>query len=133
MTRHSLFILPLLVGLAACTTPQQACINAATKDLHTIDLLIREAQGNIARGYGYTNVVKTIPQYVDCTPRPTDENPKPKPEMCLVDTAQTFRQPVAIDLDAEQTKLNQLLAKREELSRGSAAAIASCQAQYPEG
>jgi hypothetical protein len=123
--------LPLAL-LAACGTPQQQCINSVTRDLRVVNGLILETQANIQRGYAYATVTRTIPQYVDCTPRPTEGNPEPKPQMCLVNTAQTFRQPVAIDLAEEQKKLDQLLARRETLQAQAQPAIAACQAQYPE-
>lgn len=128
----SLFALPLCLILAACGTPQQQCIAAATRNLSTVDGLIRESEANLARGYGYQDVLRTIPKYVDCTPNPTEDNPEPKPQMCWVDSVQTFQQPVAIDLAAEQTKLTQLRAKRAELAAEAEAAVTQCQAQYPE-
>lgn len=131
MRRFLLAALPLAL-LAACGTPQQQCINAVTRDLRVVNGLILQTQGNIQRGYAYVSVTRTIPQYVDCTPRPTEENPDPAPQMCLVDTAQTFRQPVAIDLAEEQKKLDQLIAKRDALLAEAQPAIAACQAQYPE-
>jgi hypothetical protein len=132
MSRSFLYVVPALIVLSACGTPQQQCINTVTKDLRTVDNLIQTTQANISRGYAYTDVVKSMPQYVDCTPHATKDNPDPKGQMCLVDTATTFREPVAIDLAAEQTKLTQLLAKRDALTKQAAAPIASCQATYPE-
>lgn len=126
-------VVPMLLVLAACGTPQQQCIGAATKDLRTVEGLIRQTQTNIARGYAYVSVVRTVPEYVDCTPHATKANPDPEPQMCLVDTAQTFQQPVAIDLALEQKKLDQLLAKRAELTKAAQPQIADCQAAYPEG
>lgn len=132
MPRPFYLLLPVFVSLAACGTPQQQCINSVAGNLHTIDGLILQTQGNLQRGFAYTQVVRTIPQYQDCTPRATASNPDPRPDMCLVDSVQTFQKPVAIDLAAEQVKLDQLVAKRAELARAVAPAIAACQAQYPE-
>lgn len=131
MRRFLLAALPLAL-LASCGTPQQQCINSVTRDLRVVNGLILQTQGNIQRGYAYATVTRTIPQYVDCTPRATEDNPDPRPQMCLVDTAQTFQQPVAIDLAEEQKKLDQLLAKRDALQAQAQPAIAACQAQYPE-
>jgi hypothetical protein len=132
MTRSPFLLVPLLLALTACETPQQACISAVSRDQRTVEALIAQTQANIQRGYGLATAVRTVPDYVDCTPRPTEANPKPKRQMCLVETAQTFKQPVAIDLAAEQVKLKQLLAKRDQLAKTSAAAVAQCQARYPE-
>lgn len=128
----SVLALPLCLSLIACGTPQQQCISAATRDLSTVDGLIGETQANLARGYAYQDVVRTVPKYVDCTPPASEDNPDPKPQSCWIDTAETFRQPVAIDLVAEQVKLNQLIDKRAELAIRSQNAVANCQAQYPD-
>lgn len=128
----SLSLLPLFLALVACASPQQQCISAATGNLSTLDGLIRQTEANLARGFAYQDVVRSIPQYVDCTPAPTEADPAPKPRGCWVDGVKTFQQPVAIDLAAEQAKLTQLRAKREELAGSSQAAVAACQAQYPE-
>lgn len=132
MPRPLFMLVPVLLTLAACGTPQEQCINSVAGNLHTIDGLILQTQGNLQRGFAYTQVVRTIPQYQDCTPRATSANPDPRGEMCLVDSVQTFQKPVAIDLVAEQKKLDQLVAKRAELARAAAPAIAACQAQYPQ-
>lgn len=132
MSPKFVFALPLVLALAACGTPQEQCIAAGTKDLRTVEGLVRLAQGNIARGYAYVDVVKTVPQFVDCTPDATEANPEPEVQMCLVNTATTYRQPVAIDLAAEQRKLGQLLAKRDDLARQAQSVVTACQQQYPE-
>jgi hypothetical protein len=132
MTRSLFLVLPALLALTACGTPQEQCINSVAGNLHTIDGLILQTQGNLQRGFGYTQEVRSIPRYEDCTPRATSSNPNPRGEMCLVDSVQTFQRPVAIDLAAEQKKLDQLVAKRAQIARQVAPAVAACQAQYPE-
>ena len=129
--RLLLAALPIVL-ISSCGTPQQWCINAATKDLRNVEKLIEVTQGNIDRGYAYATSVRTVPQWVDCTPDATKANPHPETDMCLVQTAQTFRVPVAIDLDAEQRKLKQLRAKRKVLASQVQSAVAACEAQYPE-
>ena len=120
------------LGLAACGTPQQQCVGAVTRDLRVVDGFITEAQGNLARGYAYVNATRMIPRLVDCTPDPTKKNPRPAPQSCRIDTAQVFRAPAAIDLDAETAKLASLQAKRAALVSAAASAIVTCQQQYPE-
>jgi len=130
-TRLMFAALPLAL-LGACASPQQRCINTATKDLRTVEKLIEVTQGNIDRGYAYATSVRSVPQYVDCTPEPTKANPDPATQMCLVHVAQTFKVPVAIDLKEEERKLAQLIAKQKVLARQASAGVAICQAQYPE-
>ncbi len=122
----------VLLGLAACGTPQQQCIGSVTHDLTVVDRLIAEAEGNLQRGYAYADVVETRPKFVDCTPDPTPKRPDPRPRQCLEDVAETVSRPVAIDLRAEAATLAGLRTKRAQLSAAAGPAIAACQRQYPE-
>ena len=122
----------VLVLLAACGTPQQRCISAATRDMRVVDRLIAEAEGNLARGYAYETVTVYLPEWQDCTPRATESNPEPQPELCLEEVAQTTRTPVAIDLNVEAAKLKSLRQKRVEQASAGAKATSDCRAAYPE-
>lgn len=131
MTRSHGLVLPLLLSLAACASPQQQCVGAATSNLRNIDALILQTQGNLQRGYGYTQVVRNVPQFVPCGGGWSGNNYN-NMDMCLVNTVQSFNQPVTIDLVAEQKKLDQLIARRAQVAKDVGPAIAACQAQYPE-
>jgi hypothetical protein len=120
------------LGLVACGTPQQRCIGQATHNLTVVDRLIAESQANLDRGYAYAEVVTTMPEFVDCTPRATAKDPDPRPRQCLEDVAQTVTKPVAIDLKEEAAKLAGLREKRDELAKAATPVIAACQQQYPE-
>ena len=132
MPRPFCLLLPALLTLAACASPQQQCINSVAGNLHTLDGLILQTQGNLQRGFGYTQIVRNVPQYVSCSSSRTSDNIASGSSFCLVNTVQTFQQPVAIDLVAEQKKLDQLVARRAQISRDVAPAIAACEAQYPQ-
>ena len=123
-------ILPL--ALAACATPQEQCINAATRDQRVLERLIAETQGNIARGYAIEAVTETRLVWVDCTPAPTKKTPDPKPRTCLDDRAYTVDRPKAINLDEERAKLRTMQQKQRELARAAQTAVAQCRALYPE-
>ena len=127
-----LMVSVVFLGLAACGTPQQRCIGSVTQNLRVVDRLIAETQGNLDRGFAFTNVLVSMPQFVDCTPNPTVDNPTPRPEQCLEDVAQTVSRPTAIDLNAEAAKLASLRTKRAQLAAAAGPAIAACQMQYPE-
>jgi hypothetical protein len=133
MRRH---FLPVLLILAACGTPQQQCINRETRDLRVVERLIAETQGNLDRGYGFEEVTIYTTEYVDCTPRVVvpEGEPAPvvQPRLCLEDVPETVRRPVAIDLGAEQRKLDGLLIKRRDLLGRAEGVIAACKAAYPE-
>jgi len=126
-----LFVVPALV-LTACGTPQEQCISANTRDLQVVERLIRESEGNLARGYGYEMVTEYEPTWIDCTPRPTQAVPKPASQMCFDRVPVTVRKEVALDLRAEAAKLDGLKAKRASLARSAETVIAACKAKFPE-
>lgn len=140
MIRASL-ILGLCLTLVACGTPQERCIRTATKDLRTVDTLITEVEGNLARGYAIETRQMEYSRFVPCPmpprpPRPpagSDAPPPPPPmRICEEDYTVTTQHAVAIDLAAEQRKLDSLKAKRIELNRQAAAQIAQCKQDFPE-
>ena len=118
--------------VSACGTPQEQCIASATRDMRMVDRLIGETEGNLQRGFAYEVVTVSVPVWVNCGQRPTVENPNPPPHMCLDEREQTTRRAVAIDLRAEQVKLDGLKAKRKQQAKAAAQPIAQCKAQYPE-
>lgn len=124
----------LFLGLAACGTPQQQCINTVTRDLRVVDRLIAEVQTNLNRGYALEDVTTYRPVWRDCGPmRPPKEGVKPPPpRLCLDEESVTVQKPQAIDLDAENRKLAALKTKRKQLAKQSEASIKACQTQYPE-
>ncbi|WP_430463170.1 hypothetical protein [Tabrizicola sp.] len=125
-------ILIALTLLVACGTPQEQCINANTRDLQVVDRLIRETEGNLARGYGFETVTDYKPMWIDCTPKPTTAVPQPKSRMCFESVPVTVRKEVALDLGAERAKLKSLQSKRADLAKAAESVIAQCRAKYPE-
>jgi hypothetical protein len=121
--------------LAACGTPQEQCINRETRDLRVVNRLIAETEGNLARGYAFEEYTTFETAYVRCGFDPDDGDPATprRPRLCLDRVPETERRPVAIDLGAEQRKLDSLLAKRRDLELQSARVVAACKAAYPEG
>jgi hypothetical protein len=126
-----LMLLPVLF-LAACGTPQEQCISANTRDLQVVDRLIRETEGNLARGYGFETVTVYEPRWINCTPRPTEAVPEPELEMCFEQVPVTVRKEVALDLGAEASKLTSLKAKRTGLAEAAESVITQCETKYPE-
>ena len=122
--RRVIFLALLL--LAACATPQQACINRATKDIRVMDKLIAKTEGNISRGYGLRTETYFINERQVCG-RVDD-----KKVYCNVPVAFSRDVPVAIDLNAEKSKLASLVAKRKQLVIRSAAIIAECKLLHPK-
>jgi len=115
-----------LLGLAACGTPQEQCISGATRDIRTVDRLITEVQGNLDRGFGYDYITVFELDYVDCG---TEADPD---RVCAIRVPEQERRPIALDLDAEQIKLNQLRAKRAQQIKSVAPVVAQCKIDNPE-
>lgn len=126
-------IIPVaLLILTGCATPQERCINAATRDMQVVDQLIAESMATLARGYALETQIVMRTDFDDCTPRATAEYPNPRPKMCLIEVPQTITRPKAVDLMAEKVKLSGLEAKSAEQSTVAAKAITACRAQYPK-
>jgi hypothetical protein len=122
-----------LATMTACGTPQEQCINRNTRDLRTVDRLIDEAKGNLARGYAYETITVYEDYWTTCpAPAPVEGQPPSPPRMCLDERPVTEQRPKAIDLNAEARKLDSLKVKRKELARAAEAVIAQCKAEYPE-
>ncbi|WP_343080861.1 hypothetical protein [Ostreiculturibacter nitratireducens] len=125
--------LALLLLVAACATPQERCIQTATRELRTVNELIAEIEGNLARGYAYQTYEITRPVWAICDwLPPAKEGGRPRPHYCLEDETETIRRRVAIVPDLERRKLVALREKQAELTRIAAAEIAACKAKYPE-
>ncbi len=122
--RRALLLIPLL--LAACETPREACVSSATRELSTVNGLIDQTRGNLARGYaiGTTQQVRVIPE--TCRTQSAEgvitTFPCDRTEIVDVD------QPVAIDLNAERLKLESLLQRQAQMSRQLQPVLAQCQA-----
>ncbi len=129
---RSALLLPALLILAACGTPQEQCIANSTRDARVVNDLIAQTRENIARGYGLEQAVEIKTDWVDCTPAPTEENPNPRPDMCFAEVPTEVTRPVAIDLNAERAKLDSLLQKQASQSDQMASVVQQCQALYPE-
>jgi hypothetical protein len=129
----------LIAGLAvltACGTPQEMCIARETRDLRTLDRLIAETQGNIARGYAIQEYTDVVGYWGTCYRHhgagPDGVRPPPTPYSCLRDREITRTRPVSIDLGAERQKLASMQAKRRDLARAAEGPIAACKAAHPE-
>lgn len=124
--------IPALLILSACATPQERCINAATRDMQVVDQLIAETEGNLQRGFALQSETIYRTDFQDCTPNASPSNPNPTPRMCPVEVPETRTRAVAVDLGAEKTKLKSLQSKRGAQGKAAHAAIAECRAQFPK-
>jgi hypothetical protein len=130
-----------LLLLAACATPREACIAAATRDLRVLDRLIAETEGNIARGYALETVERVEQRFVPCDDRPrvvvnpdgTTRVVYDAPGFCWKDVVVAVERPRAIDTAAERRILASTRAERARKAREAERAVAACIAAHPEG
>jgi hypothetical protein len=125
-------ILFLFLGLAACGTPQERCIQRETRDLRVVDRLIAETEGNLKRGYALEEITIYHSRWVRCYEPAAEEGAPPRPTMCRDEVEEIVTRPKAINLEDEAAKLASLKRKRASLAREAQPAIAACKAQYPE-
>ena len=59
---RAILILATLALLAGCASSQDRCVRSATRDLRTIDALIQETEGNIARAVAGERIGTLISQ-----------------------------------------------------------------------
>jgi hypothetical protein len=124
----------LLLLLAACATPQERCINSATREVRILDRLIGEVEGNLARGYALEEVILTRQRWVMCHPGTpaTKTEPAQPPQMCLTEHDYTEMRPKAINLADERVKLAEMRKKRGTLARAAASEVTACKRLHPE-
>lgn len=131
---RSFWMLGGFVFLIACGTPQERCINTATRDLRILDRLIGETQGNLDRGYAIEEVTRTSSRWTICRAGhpATKDHPARRAEWCFKDYRYTVERPKAINLAQEREKLVEMQKKRAVLAQSASPLIAQCKATHPE-
>ena len=126
--KRLLLIAPFAL-LAACSE-QDICISRATSQLRTINSLVAETQGNLARGYALEERQELRERDYVCRIDNGDGTVSEK--ICTDVQTFTRRVPVAIDLNAEQAKLDSLIERQALEQRRADAAVQQCRIQFPE-
>ena len=127
--RPALLVLPLAV-LAACATPREQCISSVTRDLRILNALISETQGNLSRGYAIEESQEV--RVLNRTCRAENDDGSVFRFPCDETETFTTTRPVAIDLNAEQAKLNSLLERQRAAKAASDQAVLQCIQSNPE-
>ncbi len=128
--RFAVLALLPTIALVACSTPQESCIRDARSGLSTLNSLIVETQGNINRGYALEERSQVVTTNDTCTS--TLDSGETITFACEKTSTQTYTVPVAIDLNAEQAKLDSLVERRDLLNAQAQTRIQQCMATYPE-
>lgn len=129
MTYRSLIFIPL-IALAACGTPRERCISGANRPVATLDQLINTTRGNIERGFALVEVQDVRVLRSTCQGTNADGSTFRFP--CEETETFTRREPVAIDIGNERTKLAQLQDRRLRAVRDAQAVTQQCIAVHPE-
>lgn len=111
--------------LAACATPEQRCLDNATRDLRTIDQLIAETEGNLERGFAIETEIRSSRSSVSfCTGFYNNVGVR----FCSDNRVVERERAVAIDPAAERRKLEELRTRRVEIEDQTRRAAAACRA-----
>ncbi|RYH08238.1 hypothetical protein [Tropicimonas sp. IMCC6043] len=125
-----LILLLTLPLLAACATPRQTCLVAATRDLATVDQLIAETEANLQRGYAIEPEYYTGSQVGLCVGNGLYTGLGWT--YCTVPQTRVRARPVTIDRTVEQQKLRDLKKVRVRAEREARTKLESCDATYPQ-
>ena len=122
-------LLPVL-ALAACQTPREACLSEGSRELRTIESLIRETQGNLSRGYAIETEQEVEVIRTTCEVELEDGTEGRVP--CDRTDVDEVERPVAIDFEEERAQLASLFEQRGRLLGQAQARQQACVATYPE-
>lgn len=120
------WVAPVLLMVAACSTPLERCVDHATSEYDAHLAAISEAKGNIRRGYALHR--ETVPYTYPgrCHSKTLGTYTCPKTGYRTQET------PVAIDVRQEKLKLAQLEKQVLPYRRAAQTGTARCRAQFPE-
>ncbi|MEN8894648.1 MAG: hypothetical protein ABF248_00955 [Yoonia sp.] len=126
-----LIALALVLLLAACVSPRDPCAIRATSEQRVLTRLASDTRANIARGFALETRQEVREVRATCEtelPDGTIANTR-----CTEVKVEDVRVPVAVDLDAEQTKLNSLETRLRDMIDTAKANQAQCLAVTPAG
>ncbi|MBJ3761317.1 hypothetical protein ILP92_00940 [Maribius pontilimi] len=122
-------ILPLVLTLAACATPREACIASAEAPLREVTRDIAQTERALDRGYRLVRVRDIRLALTRCVTRNRDGERVSYP--CQRPTTVTRSEPVGIDYSEERARLKRLRAEQTRLLPQVERGIRQCQISYP--
>ncbi len=117
--------LGLALGLAACASPEERCVIAATKERRTVEALIAETEANLARGYAIDREAERRPRLTFCA---GSARSNVGMSFCTREDIVYRDRPVAIDPEAERRKLALLRERKARLDAAAERDLAACRA-----
>jgi len=118
------YLAPVLVALAACMSPLEACKIGASEDLNVVRDLIAQSEATLERGYRYETRQRQVVFTDFCIGGGHNSG---SVKWCNRSEPNLERIPVAMALSAEREKLKHLRLKEKELSRRAALEIQKCE------
>lgn len=135
MTRNvTIVAISALLALTACGTPQERCIRNQTSELRTVQNLLAEVEGNLARGYAWQEREVIGQEWDDC-PRVVRRRDGDRDIIyvpCLRTVTDTEHYRVPIDPASESRKRDNLRERRDVLIQQAEAGVRACRTAYPE-
>jgi hypothetical protein len=121
------YVMPIALALllAACASPQEKCLRDSARELQVIDALIAEQQLVVARGYRVVEKMEPRTELVFCM---GDRRRNVGVTFCNETRMTPREEAVAVDMELEQRKLSQLIAKRDALVSHTSRTQAACMA-----
>lgn len=121
--------LALLPLLAACATPQEACLADVNRDQRVLNALVVETRGNLDRGFAIKSEQRFREVNDICKSRLPDGTEIRT--ACKRTEVRDIDVPVAIDLNAERAKLESLEERQLQMQVNAEAARRQCIAANP--
>ena len=122
--RHAFVGLSACLILLGCATPDQRCLDEATRDLRTVNQLIAETEGNLQRGFAYETQIRSSQGINFCAGYYNNIGTS----FCTGNRIVETQRPIAINEAAERQKLSDLKARRADIQRDAELATAACRA-----
>lgn len=119
------YLLPAIALLAACATPQEACINRAYSEIRAVESRIAKTRSDIDRGYAVHRTREPITVLTECEREDGSTYP------CERVRYETEETPVALDIAQERVKLRELEDRLEVLRDRLDRDLQQCRAAYP--
>lgn len=123
-------LLPLCLGLAACTTPREACVRNAEAEYRGLLTAIAIAEQNIARGYAVERDQVAYRGASFCTGGTFGRNPYLGLSNCNTTRFRTVVTPVPIDIAEEERKLASMRARLPGARERRDATIGACYQRF---
>ena len=123
-------VLPLCLGLVACTTPREACVENAEAEYRGLQTAIAIAESNIARGYAVERDQYAYRGATFCMGGTFGDNPYLGLSNCNSTRYRTVVTPVPIDIEEEERKLASMRARLPAARERRDAKIGACYQQF---